>query len=93
MARCSSIVPEALGDHAEDAVFKAFNEVAPTVNMQGIGQREFGFRGTGILAALYWDQESRYACLHLELVHTEQAIGSEDYTEAERVLHEGRSLN
>ena len=86
-------VPEALGGHAEEAVFSAFHIISEAANNQGIGQKEFDFRGTGVSAALYWDKASRFVCLHLELVHTDQSISLDEWNEVEREVFQDRSLN
>ena len=86
-------VPEALGDKVELAVFHSFREVATAVNRKGIGDQEIDILGTGMMATSFWDKQNRLVCLHLELLHTEQCIRTDDWEEAEREVNQDRSLN
>ena len=78
----------ALGDHVQDAVFKAFREGTAV----GDTLHEIDFCGVGMSIDLYWDKENQCVCLHLELVHTDEHISMDDFGE-EIAMPQGRSLN
>jgi hypothetical protein len=85
-------VSGALGDHVQDAVFKAFRKVSVDGDMWGINHREIDFRGVGMSIDLYWDKANRCVCLHLELVHTDEHISMDEFGE-EIAMPQGRALN
>jgi hypothetical protein len=85
-------VADALGDEVQQAVFTAFRRVARGGDEWSINHREVNWRSVGMSIDLYWDKENRCACLHLELVHTDERISMDEFGE-EIVMPQGRSLN
>ena len=83
---------EALGDKVQEAVFKAFRQVAWGGDGWSINNGEIEFCGVGMSIDMYRDKENRCACLHLELVHTDEHISMDEFGE-EIAMPQGRSLN
>ena len=73
-------VLEALGDEVQDAVFSAFRKVTGCSNIWGNNQ-EMDYSRIGMSIDLHWDKENQLVCLHLELVHTDDRIDEEGWTE------------
>ena len=67
-------VPEALGNDVDGAVFRAFREATGDGDLHSHNHREFDFKNVGIATELWWDKYGRCVYLHLELVHTDDAI-------------------
>jgi hypothetical protein len=85
-------VSEALGDEVQEAVFKAFRQVAWGGEGWSINHREIDCCGIRMSIDLYWDNENQCVCLHLELVCTVERICMDKFGE-EIAMPQGRSLN
>ena len=85
-------VADALGDRIDNAVITAFRETTKNFNLVSV-ESEVNYCGVGMLAELYWDRELRMTCLHLEIIHTEQQIGMEEWDAAEEATWQDRTLN
>ena len=85
-------VSGSLGNEVQEAVFKAFRQVAWGGDGWSINNGEIEFCGVGMSIDMYWDKENRCACLHLELVHTDEHISMDEFGE-EIAMPQGRSLN
>ena len=82
----------ALGDHVQDAVFKAFRQVAWGGDGWSLNHREIDCCGVGMSIDLYWDKENQCVCLHLELVCTVERICMDEFGE-DIAMPQDRSLN
>jgi hypothetical protein len=76
-------VLEALGDEVQEAVFRAFRKVTSCSNMWRSNNQEMDYSRTGMSIDLHWDKENQLVCLHLELVHTDDRIDEEGWTDPE----------
>ncbi len=76
-------VLEALGDEVQGAVFSAFRKVTGCGSTWRNNYQEMDYSGTGMSIDLHWDKENQLVCLHLELVHTDDRIYEEEWTEPE----------
>ena len=76
-------VSEALGDKVQKAVFSAFRKVTGCRPTWGSNNQEMDYCRTGMSIDLHWDKENQLVCLHLDLVHTDDRIDEEGWTEPE----------
>ena len=67
-------VLEALGDDVDEALFMAFRGVSRDGDFYRLNYCEYDFQNVGLATEMLWDKYGRCGYLHLELVHTDDAI-------------------